>query len=182
MGFFGDFLKHKVTKQSIADAENLLNIVSSFGYTERAEIRAGAAAALAFIMKDAESRGDKSAELILTGMYNLKRRSQQQMGEISLLNLHLIRAQKQANASSSPINRLISGGIPVWINSNRAMYTVEILPHLRKVWMLLNDYDSIKYFDIFDGILNILGPNHPMSIPMQGAKLLQMPPPLFLAH
>lgn len=182
MGLLGNFLKHGVTKQYISDAENLLNIVSSLGYAERAEIRAGAAAAMAFIVKDAESRGDKSFELILAGMYELKQLSQQQIGEISRLNLYLMKAQKQANASSSPINRIISGGIPVWINSHRAVYTVEILPHLRRVWALLNDYDDMRYFDIFDGILNTLGPDHPMSMPMRGARSLQMPPPLFLAR
>ena len=181
MEFLKKLFGSYATKLAIADAEKLENVISSFGNIERTHARAGTAAAMAFILKDAESRGDDSAEMIVAGMHESIIFDQKQIRKISELSVYLMNAQKQAFASNSPVNRLIASGIPIWITSIRATYTIEILPYARRIWALLDDYDYRNYSDIFDEIAKILGPNHPMATSMRGASLLRTPP-LFLAR
>lgn len=181
MGFIKNWLAGKSTDIYIKEAERALNIVSNYGIIERTETRVGVAVALAFMMADCDRRDDDTAKRLLQAMRGDARIQRKDSASISNLNLLLMNVQKQAFASSSPVNNLIANGIPVWIISNRATFVPEVLPYARTIWSLLDNYDEERYLDIYNRLQLTVGDEHPMYKYFSATKKLETPK-LFIAR
>jgi hypothetical protein len=144
MGLIGNFFKGVATQSSVKDGERVAAVYECFGPEERIQARVAAALALAFIIEDGKTQPDSSLELVLKSLFENHYPVGCEVGLLSQFNLRLMQLQKEAHASRSPVNQLIAGGLPAWITSIRATYTVEVLPYARRVWSVLDRVDMAE--------------------------------------
>ena len=166
----GSFVEGSFTK----DAEKLLSIGRSYGPMERGTLFASVKIALAFLVLDRELEKRESIFLALDVMDSGRALSNNEMGQLSKYNLRLIDLQKQAQKSSSPINKLVSSGIPVWIISIRGLMKLPLQSYVRELWAILESGDQVTSHDLLDQVIGQLG-QHPMAEQIRNSRHLTTP-------
>ncbi|WP_180988674.1 hypothetical protein [Variovorax sp. B2] len=174
VGFIKKLLSSAGEKAAIGDAEKVLAVVRSLGPRELGDLRAAATMALAFMAIDGKSEGDPTFATALKHMQSRQNVPSAVSGRISMLSMRMQHLQKQANASTSPLNQRIASGMPIWIMSLRALTCVAVLPHARQMWALLELGDASTASDILDAATAQLT-GHPLTDAISALRDLGTP-------
>lgn len=168
--------------------QNHLPLYRSFGPFELAQSRAAATIAFAFLTANQEFRNVGTlkalgvtenpialAFLMMNSNQNLVA-DKQLIAQFSAYNLYIASVQREAMASSSPINQLVAAGITTWLTSIRTLICPELLPHSREVWKLLDSADATQTMNIIDSVVaQLLSSNHPLADVVSSASKLPTP-------
>lgn len=174
MGIFSDWFKNAATRAATSDAHRLLSVVESYGLMERTQLRAATNTAFAFIVEDCRSHSISTFERAVPLLYDEGSYDNQLAGEISKLNLRLIGVQKQLHKSPDEVSQLIASGIPIWLLSLRAAINIELLPHARRAWNLIDQVDHDYLQDFLDRVSLSLEPK-PLAVAVSRASRLPIP-------
>lgn len=181
MGFLKNIFAPMVDNSFVSDAQKTLSVCRSYGPQERAELKVCTLLALATMVSDSQQQGDKTIELVLEAMDVGKKLSDQEIGLLSQFTMKLISMQKRAYRSDSRILNLLSGGVPIWIVSIRALSYVSVLPYARELWSILQDSDSLTVFDEVEAIANLLR-GQPVAEVLNRLNSIFSTPNLFVAR
>jgi hypothetical protein len=174
LGIVSNFFQNIAVNGYIKDAKKALPIYKCLGPLELLDAKVSAAVALAFIVEDSKTQSSGGANKALESMYHDMALTKEQGGYLSLYNSRLISIQREAYGKTSPINKMIAAGIPMWLISFRALIAPEILPYARELWSIMEKVDKASYMQKILEIEQYLG-NHPLAPVIYELQSLETP-------
>ncbi|MCP8467355.1 hypothetical protein NK553_25720 [Pseudomonas sp. ZM23] len=138
------------------------------------EIQLATTVALSFLVANAQSEGDQLTIRALDCLYKNAVPDSELREKLPWINSRIISLQKKAGAMNNPLNKLIAGGLPIWLTSFRSLSAPEVFPYGRRIWTVLSKGDSVEFMHGMREIVSFLGA-HPLADILERFHLFEVP-------
>lgn len=174
MGFIRDWLKGVGVSAYIKESQQLLKFIECLDRNELVEIQLSTVVALSFLVSNAQSEGDQITLRALDCLYTNSVPDSELREKLPWISSRIISLQRKAGAMNNPVNKLIAGGLPIWLTSLRSLFAPEVFPYGRKIWIFLSKGDSVAFMLGMREIVDFLGA-HPLAKVLARSPTFEVP-------